>query len=65
MTGKQHAADAAKSHSNLNAYAAVVAIMEGGMIHGESSAADEIIAICKRQMQVELRDYDKAIRKIK
>lgn len=53
---------AAEAHSNLNTYAAVIAILEGGLIYdGRHARAQQIIAIAKLASAEELRLYDKAV----
>ena len=50
----------AKSLVDLNTFAAVVTILEGGHLHAVSfAAADRIIKICKREQAKRLRDYDR------
>lgn len=53
--------DAVEAHSNLNTYAAVVALLEGGTVHGgRHGPASRIIAICKKAQQDELIRFDRA-----
>ena len=53
--------DAARAHTNLNTFASVVSILEGGHLYGrENKAASRIIAICKTEQARWLRAYDKA-----
>jgi hypothetical protein len=52
----------ARAHSNLNAHSSIIAILEGGHVYNTgrtSDRRDEIIAICKSEMQMELRIYDR------
>lgn len=50
------------AHCNLNIFAAIVAILEGGTIYGgENAAAKKIIAICQAEQQRQLKLQDKAI----
>lgn len=57
---------AAEAHSNLNTYAAVVALMEGGLIYGiRHAAATKIIRICKQEQQHFLRVYDGLLAQIR
>lgn len=53
--------DAARAHTNLNTFASIVSILEGGHVYGgENKAASKIIAICKEEQTRWLREYDKA-----
>lgn len=53
---------AADAQSNINAYAAVIALLEGGLIYGgRDRPADRIINICKKAMQSELCHFDRAM----
>ena len=56
---------AAKAHSDLNTFASVVTILEGGHIYMPQShtAVARIIKICKAEQQKRLRDYDRAVAK--
>ena len=50
-----------ESHTNLNAYGAVIALMEGGMIYGgRHAAARRIIKIARAEQQKELALHNKA-----
>jgi len=52
---------AARALSDLNTFAAVVTILEGGHVHSEShGGAERIIAICKSEQAKRLREYDRA-----
>ena len=65
-TNTDFASDAAKALMDLNAFAIVVSVLEGGHVHASSNeAARKIIAICKREQQRRLNDYDTALAKIK
>lgn len=57
--------DAARAHTNLNTWAAIQAILEGGTLYEERthSAASKVIEICKREMKKELAIYDRACAK--
>lgn len=57
---EQNLLDAARAHSNLNAFAIVMGIMEGGTIYGDNAAARKIIRICRDEQQRQLRAYDRA-----
>lgn len=51
---------AANALSDLNVFAIVVSILEGGHTHSPSyKAAARIIAICKAEQQKRLREYDR------
>jgi hypothetical protein len=54
---------AADSKSNLNVFYALIAILEGGCILGESAnkAAAQIIKICKAEAHRQLGVYDVAV----
>jgi hypothetical protein len=62
---------AARAHSNLNIFAAVAALLEGGVIYplypsgSASSAAQRIVRICNAEGQKQLRIYDAAIAQAK
>lgn len=63
---KQRAAikAAAEALSDLNTFAIVVSTLEGGHLHAPSYAgAERIIAICKREQDKRLREYDSAVAK--
>ena len=53
----------AKAHTRLNAFAAVVSILEGGCLpsgcHSADNAARKIIRICKDEQQRQLVRYDR------
>lgn len=50
------------AHTNLNVFAAVVAILEGGVIYGgDNAAARKIIAICKKEQERQLAKFDAAL----
>lgn len=55
--------EAAHHHTNLCLFGSVVAIMEGGNIHGPRAQADAelIIRRCKNAMQDALYKYDNAV----
>ena len=66
MSNKESAAKAAATASaNLNTWAAVVAMLESGLLTGDSAdyypAASKVIKIAKTQMQAELTRYDNAL----
>lgn len=55
---------AAEAHSDLNAFAAVVALMEGGLLSSNcTKAALRVIAICKTEQTKALARYDRAVAK--
>lgn len=50
------------AHANLNVFAAIAAMLEGGVIYGgENAAAKKIIAICLREQHRQLALQDKAV----
>jgi hypothetical protein len=58
---------AAHAHSNLNIFAAVVSILEGGHIYGPGAGsanmtAAMIIELCKAEQARQLDAYDRACR---
>ena len=63
-TGKQ-IEQAAKALSDLNTFAIVVSIMEGGHLHLNASngTAERIIRICQREQQKLLKLHDAAVEK--
>lgn len=62
MSKKSPARLAAEALCNLNTFAAVVTILEGGHLYGNSSAASRrIIRICQQEQQRYLRAYDQAM----
>ena len=57
--------DAMDAHTNLNTFAAIVAILEGGCVYGptEGSAgrtASRIIKLCQEEQHRQLKAIDKA-----
>lgn len=53
---------AAKAHTDLNIFHAVIALMEGGLLSAECQTAEfEIVARCKREAGKYLDRYDTAI----
>jgi hypothetical protein len=57
---KDHVKEAAQAHSNLSIWAAVLTLMEGSLLsaHGHRAEA-QVVKIAKREMQRELKHYDK------
>ncbi len=55
--------EAARAHSDLNIFASVVTILEGGHIYTPKSfsAVERIIKICRAEQQKRLREYDRAV----
>lgn len=54
---------ASKAHSDLNIFAAIVALLEGGTVSTESDrVAQRIIEICQKHQAACLRRYDRALR---
>jgi hypothetical protein len=49
--------------SDLNIFAGVQALLEGGTVSGSNAAAAKIIAICRAEAQRQLRLMDKAVAK--
>lgn len=52
--------EAARAHTNLNTFASVVSLLEGGHVYGYQREANQIIRICNRAQQRFLDQYDKA-----
>ena len=52
---------AAEAHTNLNTFAAVASLLEGGHLYGARThaAASRIIAICKKEQHKWLMEYDR------
>ena len=55
--------EAARAHSNLNTFASIVTILEGGHLYGWQTQAAEgkIIKICCAEQQKWLARYDRAV----
>lgn len=62
-TGANLADIAARHHSTLNGFAAVTAILEGGLIydHNEQKTVEKILKLCQEARQRQLCKYDAAI----
>lgn len=57
---------AAEAHTNLNVWAAVTAILGGGLLYGRNedhASVDRVIKIAHAEQQKWLRRYDTAIAK--
>ena len=52
---------AAKHHTDLNIFAAVISLLKGGCVYTLSGhmAAANVIALCRKEMKVQLRNYDR------
>jgi hypothetical protein len=53
------------AHTNLNTFATIVRILEGGMVYGPTSdsagrTAKKVLAICLQEQQRQLKAMDKA-----
>lgn len=68
MHSKQHkiARDMAVHHSTLSAFAAVVVILEGGLVYDPAAekAKQRIIKIAQQEELRQVRKYDKALAKL-
>lgn len=55
--------EAAKHHTDLNVFASLVAILEGGCVYTDSGRrmASKIVDLCHEEEQRQLRAYDKAL----
>jgi len=52
---------ACRAHNNLNIFAAVIALMESGLLYSESyPMADRLVQLCKKEQQKCLKLYDAA-----
>lgn len=58
-----HVKEAAQAHTNLNVFASVVSLLEGGHLYGahHDRTAQRIIEICKAEQAKCLARYDRAI----
>jgi hypothetical protein len=58
---------AAKAHTDLNTFGAIISILEGGHLYGIGSdkTVQQIIRLCKRECQRCLRVYDQNIATLK
>lgn len=53
---------AVEAHADLNIFAAVVAMLEGGTVSARAQPDDfKVIALCQRAQQRCLRRYDRAL----
>lgn len=57
----EHVGAAMRAQSELNIFAAIVAILEGGTISGSNTASARIIKICQAEQQRQLKLMDKAV----
>lgn len=56
------AREAARAHTDLNIFAAVAAMLEGGTVSADAQPYDfRVITICQQAEQQCLRRYDRAI----
>lgn len=58
-----HIRAAAEAHTNLNVFASIVSILEGGHLYGATSdrTAQRIIEICQAEERRCLARYDRAV----
>jgi hypothetical protein len=65
--GMMSAEKAAKAHTDLNTFGAIISILEGGHLYGIGSdkTVQQIIRLCKRECQRCLRVYDQNIATLK
>lgn len=61
MTKKEHITEAARALANLNTFGSVAFILEGGQVYGPNATASRIIAMCKEEMQRQLKIYNKHV----
>lgn len=56
---------AAEAHSNIGAYQAVIALLEGGLLYaGRTAISFKMIQLAKAGQQEELKFYDAAVAKV-
>lgn len=53
--------DAAKAHTNLTMFHAIIAICESGCFYGHQRETDQIVSIAKRAAGRQLALHDKAV----
>lgn len=53
-----------QAHTAINTAGAVVALLEGGTVRGWEKTSGKIIALCKKEMQRQLRIMDAADAKL-
>jgi len=65
-TKTDHAKEAANAHANLNTWACVAALLEGGTLSGANTyrAQQRVIKIAHAEMQKHLKEYDAAMAKV-
>lgn len=62
MSEREHVIAAAEAHTNLNTWGAVIALLEGGLLYGRTTAAcDRVIRIAKREQDKYLKAHDAAL----
>jgi hypothetical protein len=60
----KHIKEAAEAHSDLNIFAGIVALLEGGTLSTDSQDIEfRIIAICQRAQQKCLARFDRSVAK--
>jgi len=67
MNKREYAKRAAHAHTNLNTWGAVISILEGAMLYGNSNqhnAAVKVIKIAKAEQQKFLRAFDTAMNQV-
>lgn len=68
MDAKDHATELARAHSTLNVFAGVIALLEGGTVHGGRDGGDrtagKIIRLCEAETLRQLKRYDRHLEKI-
>jgi hypothetical protein len=64
MSKSKNIVQAARAHTDLNIFAAVVAILEGGCIYTAEAkgTVSKIINLCQVEQRRQLELYDKAVR---
>lgn len=58
---RKHIIDASKALAHLNVFNAIVGILECGSVSGDNKAKDQIIRICRQEMQRQVVKHDAAI----
>lgn len=58
-----HIIEAAEAHTNLNVFASIVSVLEGGHLYGcySDRTAQRVIDICQAEQSRCLARYDKAV----
>lgn len=64
MSRKDHLRAAAEAHTDMNIFESIKILLDGGVVHSWSErtlrAIERITAICQREQQALLREYEAA-----